>query len=432
MYYIVRYTELKSAADMPNSQTHSTKNPKNAHTPSETQSNYVDNSLLFPIQTEVDTQTLEIHEVNTVEQFSKLRNTWNEVLRRSMDDSPFLTWEHIAVSVSDLKKNQKLRILYITCSGKIIAIAPLRQSFHHAGGIKYSVVEPLDYDTATDYNGIILAENEIACLSLFLSYFYRHKDWDFLCINDVPETSSIANILIKNSNLFPKFKIDKGAACPYFKFPDSMDNFLKGLGRNYRKNFARRLRNLSKDHGNVELREYDEIFTLEQGMQIFFDLHQKRWVSLGQKGAFHSTEIRRIFLERAEFFAEKGWFGLYFLTADGKPIAAKYCLKYNNKIYGCLSGFDPSFSQYSVGKTLLMKVVERGIQQGFNEYDFMKGEEVYKFKLADGFRRNLKITFTNSKFSSQLLAIAISAEKTRKIGLLMGKLGRLYRKARVA
>jgi len=249
------------------------------------------------MEAKVNTHTLEIHEANTAEQFAKLRDCWNDVLRRSSDNSPFLTWEHIGVSVQNLRKNQKLRILYVTSSNKIIAIAPLRQSFYsRAGFFNYSVIEPLDYGVSTDYNGLILTEKVIDCLRLLFAYLGRQKDWDFLCINDVPEKSTFPNALIQNSGLFPKFKIEKGTICPYIELPDSMDKFTKGLQRNYRKNLAKRLRNLSKDHGKVTLEEYYELGTLEQAMLIFFDLHQKRWVSKGGLGAFQSKETQKIFM----------------------------------------------------------------------------------------------------------------------------------------
>jgi hypothetical protein len=44
-------------------------------------------------------QMLEIHEVNTAKGFLGLRSCWNVLIARSKDNTPTLTWEHMAVSV---------------------------------------------------------------------------------------------------------------------------------------------------------------------------------------------------------------------------------------------------------------------------------------------------------------------------------------------
>lgn len=356
--------------------------------------------------------TLKVNEINTIEDFSKIRSQWNAVLEKSNDNIVSLTWEHIAVSVKNLKKNQLLRILYITVNDKIIAIAPLRQSKYKVmGHLSYSVIEPLDYGNSTDYTGLILTEQAFECLQAFLMHLYSQGNWDCIRLNDVPASSHLIDLLIKSKHMLPKFKIEGGDTCPYITIPNSMEDYLNRLSRNFKKNLRRRLRNLERDHGTVELKEYHELGSLEDTMSIFFNLHQARWTLKGGPGAFRSQNTREIFMDRAKLFAEKGWLGLYFLTVNNKPIAAKYTLKYNQKIYGCLSGFDPTYSSYSVGILVLMKLIEKCIEQGIKEYDFMKGDESYKFELADKTRRNLNLEFVNRRLVSHLIILVIQVKK---------------------
>jgi hypothetical protein len=357
-------------------------------------------------------EMLEIREINTVKGFFELRSLWNEVLERSKDNSALLTWEQISVSVKNLTKNQLLKILLITNGDKIVAIAPLRQSIYDFKGLfRYSIIEPLDYGSATDYTGLILAEKETECLQTILEYLLSQDDWDFIQINDIPATSMVVNLLIKKRHLFPKFELKEGAICPFITIPDSMEYYLKNLSRNFRRNLLRCIRNLEKDHGKVELKEYYELGSLENTMELFFNLHQKRWALKGGTGAFSSQKIRDIFMDRAKLFAEKDWFGLYFLTVNNKPVAAKYTLKYNRKLHGCLSGFDPAFSSYSVGNLVLMKLLEKCIKQGIKEYDFMKGDESHKSKWTNRFRRNVNLEFVSGRTRSQLIGVGIETKE---------------------
>jgi len=363
---------------------------------------------------------LEIFKITEINEFNKLKTYWNDVLSNSKENSFFLTWEHVAVSVKNLNDNQKLYILYIKNDDKIIAIAPLRKSkYSFRRGLSYNIIEPLDYGTSTDYNGLILTEQKSKTLLFFLSYLYRQKDWDFIKFSDIPKKSIFANLLIKFKNFFPVFELTKGAICPYLELPDSIEDFLKRYSKNFRKNLRRRLRALQRDHGKVEIKNYHEFCSIEEGMNLFFDLHQKRWLSINKPGAFNVQKVRDIFLDRAKFFDKKGWFALYFLVVNGKPIAAKYVIEYDKKIHGCLSGFEPRYSSYGIGNLLLMKVIETGITRKFSEYDFMKGDELYKFNWTKKYRTNINVKFINNNFRSRLINLCMETEKIFQNGLII-------------
>ena len=366
---------------------------------------------------------LKIHEVNTFKEFLELRSSWNEILKKSVDNSATLTWEHVSVSVKNLEKNQRLRILYITSDDKIIAIAPLRTSHYKLSFIGYNVIEPLDYGDATDYTGLILTEQELECLRAFIKYLCQQNDWDYLYINDIPETSDIIRLIATKDNLLPKFEFEKGEICPYILLPDSMDKYLTNLKPHRRKQLRLCLKNLERDHGKVELKEYYELGSLEDTMQLFFDLHQKRWKSKGASGAFNSHKMRNIFMDRARFFAEKDWLGLYFLTVNNKPVAVNYALKYNKKLSCCSTGFDTEYYHYGVGNLLLLKIIEKCIKQSFTEYDFMKGEESYKSIWTKKYRANFGLILVNKRFSSRLLKLFLDTKK-RTIDYFLTKFNR--------
>ena len=356
---------------------------------------------------------LEIHETTSVDKFFDLRNSWNEVLSRSRDDSAFLTWEHIAVSVKHLKKNQALKILYITKGNKIISIAPLSQSIYTFKDLfSYSVIQTLDYGVATDYTGLILTENPIESLRLFLTYLQRQNNWDYFYINDIPEESILMDLLINNGHALPKIEITQGEICPYITIPDSTENFLKGIKGHFKKNLRRSLRNIEKDHGKVELKAYCELGSLESTMQIFFDLHQKIWVARKKPGAFSSQKNRDMFMDRAKLFAENDWLALNFLTVNDIPVSASYSLKYKQRLCNCLNGFEPEYAAYSVGNLLHMKVIEKCIQNDFKEYDFMKGDEPYKFYWTNKYRRNSNLEFVSNRLTSKLIRLGIKARCT--------------------
>jgi CelD/BcsL family acetyltransferase involved in cellulose biosynthesis len=363
--------------------------------------------------------TLEITEISKSDRFWAMRDEWDAVLGRSSDDSVFLSWEIMANSVKQIEKERKLRVLCVEDHGKIIAIAPLAQS--RRSWLGYEVIEPLAL-WHSDYTGLILAERAQECLTLFLNYLYQQNDWDFIHLYNVPESSIIFDLLPEVKGSF-KFEIRKGASCPYLTIPESLDGLMAGLGPNFRQWLRRSLRRLERDHGRVELKEYAELGSLEEGMQIFIDLHQNRWVSKGKMGVFADQKNREMWFTGARLLAERNWLGLYFLTVNGKPIATQYCVEYNQKTHAGLGGFDISYSSYSPGNLIILKILERCIERKTAEYDFMRGAESYKFDWGAKIRRNLDTKFVSRRFTSRFYNFGINTMKKMKLGKVLDREG---------
>jgi len=364
---------------------------------------------------------LQINEISENDEFLESREKWNKVLERSRDNNLYLTWEYLSTYWKHFGKEKKLRILCVEDKNDIIAIAPLRQSrFNFANSLSYDVIEPLGYQGAA-YTGFILAEREAECFKLFLNHLVEHDGWDFIHLFDVPETSSIPDLLPEASEVIPTFELLQSVICPYIPIPNSLDIFMKGLSKKLRSNLRRRMRNLKKDYQRVELKAYNEFGSVEEAMKIYHELHQKRWESKDMPGVFSTQKRRDFSIDVAKHFAANGWLALDFLTANDEPIAVEYCHIYKQRMYGGLSGFDPYYSQYSPGHLVFLKVIEKCIQNKIKEYDFLKGATPYKLEWSAKYRRNLNIRFVNKSFTSKLYHWGIGTVRRMKMKKILGK-----------
>jgi CelD/BcsL family acetyltransferase involved in cellulose biosynthesis len=358
---------------------------------------------------------LRIEEITTFEELSSLRREWNEVLERSKDNNIFLTWEIMATCAKNLERTKKIRVVCVKDGDKIVSIAPLRKSCYKLNGLPgYGVLEPLTY-RQSDYTGFVIAEEEEASLKLVINHLFEQNDWDFIYLLDVPETSLIFELLPKVAADIPRFAIEEGKLCPYIVIPSSMDILLSRLSAKFRKNLRRSMKSLKSDCQRVELKRYDEFDSVEEAMNIFFSLHQKRWATQGRPGVYKDNKKRDASIESSKLYAEKGWLALYFLTVDDKPVAAQYCLEYNQRMHYGLGGFDPNYSKYGVGNLITDMVLEKCVERNIKEYDFMKGDEPYKFEWTTRCRRNLGIRFVNKKFSSKLFHFGVKGIKELKL-----------------
>lgn len=70
------------------------------------------------------------------------------------------------------------------------------------------------------------------------------------------------------------------------------------------------------------------------------------------------------------------------LTIERKPSAAVFTFENSDTILGYNSGYDPSRNYYSAGLLVHVYGIRRAIEEKKKTYDFLRGQERYKFDLG--------------------------------------------------
>jgi len=78
----------------------------------------------------------------------------------------------------------------------------------------------------------------------------------------------------------------------------------------------------------------------------------------------------------------QGWLELAFLHADDTPVAALCCFAYGGTYAAYNSGYHPHFSDLSVGILLFAERIRQAIGRRFIAFDFMRGNEAYKYRFG--------------------------------------------------
>lgn len=328
---------------------------------------------------------MNIIEINNYRDFLSLEEKWNQVLSKC-NHTVFSTWEWLSICWKHSGTNKRLIVLLAKDNGEIIGIAPLMYTVRTMFGLKRAKIEFMD-DGVSDYNDFILVEKEDECVNLFIKHLNRFPlHWDCVDLSDISENSKALpqlNRIAKNVTPFH--------TCSYIQLPKTHTIFMDSLKRNQRRDIRRNLRRL-EDKYKVEFTQYSGELPLDEEMNSFFDLHQKRWESKSLPGVFASQTIRNFHLEIAKKFFEKGWLGLFQLKVSGTPAAALYGFKYQSKYYDYLTGFDPKFFPYNVGNLLRSHTIGECIKEGFAEFDFLRGAEEYKNRWNTQIRFTKKVT----------------------------------------
>jgi CelD/BcsL family acetyltransferase involved in cellulose biosynthesis len=96
-----------------------------------------------------------------------------------------------------------------------------------------------------------------------------------------------------------------------------------------------------------------------------------------------TPEMHRFFLAAARRMLEVGRLRLMFLTLDGEKAATLYAFEYDRRFWLYNSGYDPqSHAQLSPGWVLLSYAIQYAIATGCQVFDFMQGNEEYKYRFG--------------------------------------------------
>jgi CelD/BcsL family acetyltransferase involved in cellulose biosynthesis len=207
---------------------------------------------------------------------------------------------------------------------------------------------------------------------------------------------------------------------------ESWDAYLATRSSNFRQQVRRFARRAARE-AEVRIRRTEPADDVEADMRTFFALHDKRFGERG--GSSLSAERARSFhLDFARASLGQGWLRLWFLELDGAPAAAWYGWRLGERYSYYNSGFDPAFGALSPGLVLISAVIESAFEEGATEFDFLLGEESYKYRFAERDRRVSDVTLaralphpasavTAAEYGARRAGRLIPASARRRLGL---------------
>jgi CelD/BcsL family acetyltransferase involved in cellulose biosynthesis len=173
--------------------------------------------------------------------------------------------------------------------------------------------------------------------------------------------------------------LEREDVCPVLTLPKvaTFDDYLATLSKKDRHEVRRKLRR-AESKGEVRL---DDSADPLRDLEVFIDLHQKRW---GDDGLFRPTAggnaSRRFFARLLELLGTDGTARLTFLTVGGVQIASGMHFETEDGYLYFNAGVDPDARALSPGVLLVAKYIERAIASGKRRLDFLRGNEPYKYE----------------------------------------------------
>jgi CelD/BcsL family acetyltransferase involved in cellulose biosynthesis len=320
--------------------------------------------------------------VKTLEDFDKLTPKWNTLLEESITNLPFLRHEYLRAWWSSLGggewENGELAIIIAERDDELVGIAPLfltnykeKPTLLFLGSIEIS--DFLDFIV----RGADLAEFVRGLLDFLASHVTLA--WSALELQNLVEDSPTLPVLQREAaSRGWDFTQETLQPSPYVALPGDFDEYLAGIKKKQRHEIRRKMRRAEADERDVTWYIVDDPAKLEKNIEACCQLMAQD----PEKQAFLTQTMKSQMKAAIHAAFDAGWLQLAFLEVDGEKAAGYLNFDYDNRIWVYNSGLDMKFRDLSPGWVLLGYLLQWANENGRSAFDFMRGDEPYKYKFG--------------------------------------------------
>jgi CelD/BcsL family acetyltransferase involved in cellulose biosynthesis len=165
---------------------------------------------------------------------------------------------------------------------------------------------------------------------------------------------------------------------PCITLAADFESYLAGIDKKQRHEIRRKMRRAEESEIPVTWYMVTDPSTLDSEVDAFIDLMEND----GDKEAFLRPAMRKFLRQVVHFAYDGGWLQLAFLEIGGHKAAAYLSFDYQNRIWVYNSGLNRDFQSMSPGWVLLGHLLQWAIENGRADFDFMRGNEDYKYRFG--------------------------------------------------
>ena len=301
--------------------------------------------------------------------FDELSAEWDALAATGITDTPFQTLAYQKAWFTHLGEGE-LHTVAVYDDAALIGIGCFN--------LRDGVVVFNASKEETDYLDVMVsAENaEVVWNAIFDCLCSSCTSFDFYNIPAKSPSRAIVEQLANKRGF--SFASEVAEVCPIIPLAGSFDDYLAGIDKKQRHEIKRKIRRATGAEAHVRIVNQDDDLTAE--VDAFLELLQKStpekrdWLNDARTACFHET---------ARTALDAGTLQLMFIEVEDQKAAGLFNFTYKGRTWVYNSGLDPDvFGRLSLGVTLSSKAIEKAIELGNTEFDFLRGDEQYKYRFG--------------------------------------------------
>jgi CelD/BcsL family acetyltransferase involved in cellulose biosynthesis len=325
---------------------------------------------------------MHVQRIDSPEALAALADDWNRLagdhpLRRYEWHAAW--WQHYAEA-----RREKFILVVRDDRGAVVGIAPW---FVEPLATRGRVLSWLGSgEVCSDYPSLLLSPDSLDPVTDALADWLVHAAsgpvvtdrWDLLHLDAVEAVDEAVARLVSHLWTAGSTVVrDAGPNCWRIALPPTWEEYVESLSKSHRKQ-VRRLDSRILASGRAVLRTAHDAATLDEGLNILVDLHQRRRQSLDQPGCFASERFTSFLRDAASRLLAARMLRLHWIELSGVPAAAEFQLCGAGMTYAYQAGVNPALLHEEPGRLINIATLRAAIEEGCKGFDFLRGDEPYK------------------------------------------------------
>lgn len=323
------------------------------------------------------TVTVEVYESEAG--FEALRSEWNELVRRSPTDTLFLTWEWQSLWWQAYHPGELLIATIRDDNGTLVGIAPW---FIDTTAPDERVVRGIGCIDVTDYVDIIFdpAHGEAVMAALADLLVERASSYTRVNLCNLRDASpTLPGLCTALDRSGFQTETEQQEVCPVIPLNRTFEQYIESLDKKNRHELRRKMR-IAEGNRDLSTKIVGPDDDLEAYTAQFMKLMAD---STEEKAAFLQNPQHVTFFQSIlPVMMKNGWLQLAFLYYGETPIAAYVNFIYNGRVMVYNSGLSLAHGHLGPGIVLIVNLIRHACNCGYNAFDFLRGNEEYKFRLG--------------------------------------------------
>jgi CelD/BcsL family acetyltransferase involved in cellulose biosynthesis len=325
----------------------------------------------------------------------ELKKDWDALLEVSISKVPFLKFDYLQNWWStrgggEWPSDAKLAIITACEGDELVGVAPFfitkmdgKNQVMFLGSVEIS--DYLDFIVRVSHAKKFCTELMQYIVNKVVPEYEISKIDLFNLPQDSPTILTIEKITCERKFIVTVEKIQPS---PYVPLPGDWETYICALDKKQRHEIRRKMRRAVESDIPAEMYITSDPDRLEQDIETFLTL-----MAFDPDKAEFLTEVMRSQMKQTMRWAfESGILQLAFLKIGTEMAAAYLDFVLFNRVWVYNSGLDRRFLEYSPGWVLLGHLLQLANEHKIAEFDFMRGNEDYKYKFGGLDRYVMRLT----------------------------------------
>lgn len=368
------------------------------------------NHLARDLDTINDNATaVSIEEVTSIESLEAIRDEWHELLQQDPHAQIFSTYDWLTTCWKHFHEpstRAELWVLLVRINNQLCAIAPFLIQSQSILGIHSRCVRFLG-EGPSDYSGFIIANEQDFLLEHIFTFLIQNKHkWDLIELREMRNTNLHFELIEKYStDCGLEITIQNDSCTHIVNTADGWLNYYHQVFSNKRRKEHRREWRIITESAKANIRFLageDATVTL---FDTFADIQAGHHeAGPDRPGEFNMALFRAFLDDIMPIIESQGQLFIALLELDDDIVC--YYLGFHFRDRLCLynTAHHSDFTHLSIGKHLMLALIEYCTEHGIHELDMLRGDEPYKTRFSTSNRFNRYVQVNKKCLRSKLRA----------------------------